>query len=249
MGGFFLIVFQTWGSESGTAFSVDKTRRRSKWGHSLTLGVCKRIENKDSFMSNFTHIEKSYGLNADEFRQLPLIFRNRIMKFQESCTLYMIREIKKILQDFLQTMPLHKHYAVEWIFFKTINFIIRRSDIQHNSKICELLKAIEHEFRDVEEFIAPPPRYPLFSEVMPWHDGPLGNCIDNRDREGLKEVLRNCLVSDPIHNVPSGDTGGLFEIYRQAAQRSGVWDSEIDTMFRELTEKYSAYQSDLLDLY
>ncbi|MDR0740380.1 MAG: hypothetical protein LBF34_01560 [Puniceicoccales bacterium] len=249
IGGFFLIIFSAWGSESVTTFSADKVRRRPKWGRSLTFDVCKRMWSRDSFMPVFIQIERSCGLKADEFRQLPLVFQNRVMKFQESCHLCMIREIKKMLQEFLQTMSLYKHYAAEWIFFKAINFIIRRSDLQYNSKICELLEAIEQEFQNIEEFIVPHPRYPLFSGVMPWHDDPLGNCIDNGDKEGLKEALRNCLVSDSIHNVPSGDTGGLFEIYRWTAQRSGVWDTEIDTMFRELAEKYSMYQPDLLDLY
>jgi hypothetical protein len=247
IGGFFGAVLPTWGSESVTVSPSDKVRRRPKWGYHSA--VFERVGNKNSFRPIFTHIEKSCGLKADEFRQLPLVFQNRVMKFQKSCTLHMIKEIKKILQEFLQTMPIYKHYAAEWIFFKAINFIIRHSDVQYNSKICEFLEAIEHEFQGVEEFITPHPRYPLFSEVMPWHDDPLGNCIDNRDKEGLKEVLGNCLVSDSIHNVPSGDTGGLFEIYRQAAQRSGVWDTEIDAMFQELAEKYSVNQLEWVDWY
>ncbi|MDR2812824.1 MAG: hypothetical protein LBB05_03510 [Puniceicoccales bacterium] len=192
----------------------------------------------------FAHIEGSCGLKPDEFLQLPFVFQRRITSLSESCNLRMLKKIKGILQEFLGMMPPYRHYAVERIFFDAISFIIRHSDIRYNGNICRLLDTIGDEFRDVEEFIVPRARYPFFSGVMPWHDGPLGECIDREDCDGLKEVLGRCLASDFIHNVSSGDTVGLFEIYRQAAQTKGVWDDEIDQMFRELGEKYSLEQYD-----
>jgi hypothetical protein len=239
----FLANIPIWGSEAVIPRPSKKIARKFQMLSALALEDAEQRSNRGVLVNT----EKCFGLQANEFRQLPLAFRRRIKSLQGSCNLYAMKKITEFLREFLQTMPPYKHYAAERIFFKAIRFIVQHSDIRYNRKICELLSAIENEFQEVGEFIAPRPRYPLFSEVMPWHDDPLGDCIDRGDSDGLKEVLSRCLTPDFIHNVLSGDTGGLFKIYRQAAQSQGVWDDEIDGMFRELEEKYP-HQSKLCGL-
>ncbi|MDR1590965.1 MAG: hypothetical protein LBR92_03150 [Puniceicoccales bacterium] len=237
--GFFLIIISSWGSGAIPIFPLRKMGQRLPWGHISTLNeMQEQSKSKGIFAHTLDHIEEFYGITVDEFRQLPLAFRRRIVNFKKSCNLHTMREINKFLHEFLRTMPFYRHYVVERTFFKAICFIIQSSDIQHNSKICELLEAIEREFREVEEFICPLPRYPLFSEVMPWHDDPLGGAIEKGDPDAFKEDLTRCLAADSIHNVSSGDTAGLFAIYQRVAENEGVWDDEIADLFQELAKKY-----------
>jgi hypothetical protein len=246
VGGFFLIATSLWGSGSIPIFPLNKTNQRPPWGHILTLNEMKEQgKGENIFLHIFDHVEEFYGITVDEFRQLPLAFRSQIVNFRKSCNLHAMGEIQRFLFEFSQTMPPYRHYIVEQTFFKAICFIIRNSDVCYHSKICQLLENIECEFREVGEFIRPRPRYPLFSYGMPWHDDPLGNAIEQGDPDVLREALERCLVLDSIHNVPSGDTAGLFEIYRQAAQNKGMWNDEIANLFQELAEKYPPRRSKL----
>jgi hypothetical protein len=250
IGGFFLVATSLWGSTSIPRHSFHGAGGRLPCRHILTLDeVCERAGSGSIFAHVFKDTEASYGLTVDEFRQLPVTYRRRIIKFQKSCSLRTIKEIKEFLYQFSQAMPPYRHYIVEQIFFKAIGFIIRNSDVRYNSKICELLEAIECEFREVGEYVFPHPRYPLFAGVMPWHDAPLSDCIEKGDMDALVEVLEHCLAIDPIHNVSSGDTAGLFEIYRQAAQNKGIWNGEIAALFQGLAEKYSLQRSPLLGVH
>ncbi|MDR2200925.1 MAG: hypothetical protein LBN94_02340 [Puniceicoccales bacterium] len=169
-------------------------------------------------------------------------FRWALQSLRDDADDVHVKEVLRFLRDFLGKVPRYKYFAIDRDFFDMAKFIIRTHRLEANTKIRELIEAIDLEFQSVEDFIVSNPSYPFFFSVAPWHDVPFKQGIEENDIDKLKDAWKSCLELDPYHNVffdepmENSELWELWGKYREEAKKKDLWDDELDEIFCSLQE-------------